>query len=252
MGGAARNEKRRRQETAARKLASAGIAVNRKSGPNRMALILVAVVVVFALLVGGFVLWSRTSGDDTAVPSNYPVTVSGAVVTAGTGPVVVDVYEDYLCPVCERFEERYGTDIKTALNEGKITVRYHAIAILDELTDPVGYSTRAANAALCAADGGFYPAYHEKLFAEQPAEGSSGLADDQLVAFGTELGAGADFAGCVTGGTHSAQVSAETEAAAGSPNLQTDGQFGTPTVAIDNTKIDLSDTDWLQNAINGA
>ena len=248
MGGAARNEKRRKQQDAARKPASAGIKVSRKSGPNRTSLILVAIVVAFAMLVGGFVLWSRTSTEEP-VASNYPVTVSGAVVTAGTGPVAIDVYEDYLCPVCERFEENYGTDIKTALNDGKITVRYHSTAILDRMTNPVGYSTRAANAALCAADASIYPAYHEKLFDEQPVEGSSGLTDDQLVAFGTEFGAGPDFAACVTDGTYSAQVAAETAAAASDPNLQTNGQFGTPTVTIDNTKTDLTDGDWLQNAV---
>jgi protein-disulfide isomerase len=249
VSGASRNEKKRKQEEAQRKLAAAGIKVTRNSGPNRTAIIMVAVVVVFALIVGGFVLWQRSGSQEPAVAATYPVSVDGAVVTAGTGPVVVDVYEDFLCPICERFEERYGQDITTALNEGKITVKYHAIAILDSRTTPEGYSTRAANASLCAADAGIYPGYHAKLFAEQPAEGSSGLTDDQLVAFGTELGAPADFAGCVTGGTHAGLVAPETDAAANNPNLQTDGQFGTPTVAVGGKKIDLNDTSWLQNAI---
>lgn len=249
MSGAARSEKRRKQEEAQRKLAAAGINVNRKPGPNRTAIIAVAVVVVFALVVGGFVLWQRSGAQEPAVAATYPVAVDGAVVTAGNGPVVVDIYEDYLCPVCERFEERYGQDITTALNEGKVTVRYHGIAILDQLTDPVGYSTRAANASLCAAGAGIFPGYHEKLFAEQPAERSSGLTDEQLVAFGTELGAPADFATCVTNGTNAALVAPSTDAAAANPDLQTDGQFGTPTVAIGGKKIDLNDTSWLQTAI---
>ena len=101
------------------------------------------------------------------------------MVTVGSGPVVVDVYEDYLCPICERFEERYGTDLTTALNENQITVRYHSIAILDERTTPAGYSTRAANAALCSVAAGIFPAYHKQLFDSQPAEGSAGLTDDR-------------------------------------------------------------------------
>ncbi|MCO1654149.1 DsbA family protein [Pseudonocardia humida] len=248
MGGAARNEKRRKQDEAARKLAAAGIKVERKTGPNRTAIIMVAVVVVFALLVGGFIFWQRSSSSADVVAS-YPVAVSGAVVTAGSGPVVVDTYEDYLCPQCERFETRYGDEIKTALNEGRITVKYHAIAILDRLTEPQGYSTRAANAALCAAAANIFPGYHEKLFAEQPAEGGSGLTDEQLVAFGTELGAGPDFGTCVTGGANSAAVGAETEKAAADQALQTEGTFGTPTVTVNGKKIDLNDTSWLQSAI---
>jgi protein-disulfide isomerase len=248
MGGASRNEKRRKQDEAARKLANAGIRVERKTGPNRTAITMVAVVVVFALLVGGFIFWQRSSSS-TDVAATYPVTVAGAVVTAGTGPVVVDTYEDYLCPQCERFETRYGDEMKTALNENKITVKYHTIAILDRLTEPQGYSTRAANAALCAAASNIYPGYHEKLFAEQPAEGGSGLTDEQLIAFGTELGAGAEFGTCVSGGANADAVGAETQKAAADPALETDGNFGTPTVTVNGQKIDLNDTSWLQTAI---
>jgi protein-disulfide isomerase len=183
------------------------------------------------------------------VEPTYSVTASGAVVTAGNGPVVIDVYEDYLCPSCERFEERYGDEITTALNDGRISVRYHSIAILDRLSAPPGYSTRAANAALCSVPAGIFSRYHDRLFAEQPAEGSAGLADDQLIAFGTEMGAQGDFAACVQDGVNADAVAAETEKATNDLSLQTEGRFGTPTVAIDGRKVDLNDTSWLQNAI---
>ena len=173
------------------------------------------------------------------------------MVTVGSGPVVVDVYEDYLCPICERFEERYGSDLTTALNENKITVRYHSIAILDELTSPQGYSTRAANAALCSVSAGIYPAYHKKLFDSQPAERSAGLTDAELIALAADLKPQGDFAGCVNGSTNSAAVTAETAKATSTPALQTDGQFGTPTVAIGGKKIDLNNSSWLQDAIKG-
>lgn len=247
MGGASRNERRRRQEAAEQRLAAAGIRVPPKKPVNRTPLIGVAVVVAVALVAGLVVLFLRGSGP--AVAPTYLATASGAVVTAGSGPITVDVYEDYLCPQCERFEERYGAELTTALNEGKVTVRYHGIAILDGRTTPAGYSTRAANAALCAVPGGVFPVFHKKLFDSQPAEGSAGLTDDQLVAFGTELGATGDFAGCVRGATNAAAVTAETNAAAATPALQTNSQFGTPTVAINGVKIDLNDQSWLKNAI---
>jgi protein-disulfide isomerase len=251
MSGAARNEKRRKQDEAARKLANAGIRVKQKQGPNRTSIVLVVVVVVFAVVVGGFILLQNRNSGAAPAAATYPVSVSGAVVTEGNGPVVVDTYEDYLCPNCERFEQRYGGDMVTALNEGKITVKAHTIAILDRSTRPAGYSTRASNAALCAAGANIYPAYRQKLFAEQPAEGSSGLTDDQLVKFGTDLGAGQDFATCVTSGKNSAAVGTETQKAAADPNLQTDGSFGTPTVVVNGKKTDLNDTAWLTNALAG-
>lgn len=247
MSGASRSEKRRKQEEVERRLAAAGIQVPpKRGGKNRTPMIVVAAVIAVAVVVGLAVLLPRLLGG--GVEPTYTATASGAVVTAGNGPVVIDVYEDYLCPSCERFEERYGDEVTTALNEGRITVRYHSISILGRLTAPEGYSTRAANAALCSVPAGVFPRYHHRLFDEQPAEGSAGLTDDQLVAFGTELGAQGDFEACVRGGTHTDAVAAETDEARSDPALQTEGRFGTPTVAIDGQKVNLNDTGWLQNA----
>jgi protein-disulfide isomerase len=248
MGGASRNDKRRRQQDAAQRLAAAGIQVPPKQGPSRTTIIVAAVLAV--VVVAGLAVYFLR-GSNTAAAPTYTASRSAAVVTVGSGPVVVDVYEDFLCPICERFEERYGTDIATAVGANQVTVRYHPIAILDERTTPKGYSTRAANAALCATDAGIFPAYHKKLFDSQPAEGSAGLTNDELIAFGTDLKAQGDFAGCVNGAGNASAITAETEKAAATPALQTDGQFGTPTVAIGGKKIDLNDSGWLQNAIKG-
>jgi protein-disulfide isomerase len=248
MGGAARNEKKRRQDAAAQRLAAAGIEVPPTKAPNRTMIIVAAVLAV--ALVAGLAVWFLR-GSGTAATPTYTASLSGAVVTVGSGPVVVDVYEDYLCPICERFEERYGSDLTTALNNNQITVRYHSIAILDNLTTPAGYSTRAANAALCSVAAGIFPAYHKQLFDSQPAERSAGLTDAELIALGTDLGAQGDFAGCVNGATNAGAITSETEQASSTAALQTDGQFGTPTVAIGGKKIDLNDSGWLENAIAG-
>ncbi len=248
MGGASRGERKRRQDAAAQRLAAAGIQVPQKRS-NTSLLIVIAVVVV-AVLVGGVVLYLRSSAGGAAVTPTYTATASGAVVTAGTGKPSIDVYEDFLCPNCEIFEKTYGNEIVSALNQGKLIVRFHSIAILDSRSNPAGYSTRAANAALCAVPAGVYPAYHQKLFASQPAEGSAGLTNDQLVQFGTELGAKGDFASCVTGAKNASAVTAETKKAVADPALQTGGVFGTPTVVANGAMVDLNNSDWLK-AITG-
>ena len=198
---------------------------------------------------------NRPWGSSTqATAASYPVAVDGVVVTAGqaSAPVTIDVYEDFLCPFCERFETRNADALTAALNEGKVKVNYHALNILDARTTPPGYSTLAANAALCAVPAGIWPAYHARLFAEQPAEGSAGLTAAQLSAIGTELGAGPAFTQCVEGNANAAAITAATEAASANPALQTDGQFGTPTIAVGGRKIDVSDSGWLQAALAGS
>lgn len=248
MGGASRGERKRRQDAAAQRLAAAGIQVPQKRS-NTPLLIVIAVVVV-AVLVGGVVLYMRSSASGATVTPTYTATASGAVVTAGTGKPSIDVYEDFLCPNCEIFEKSYGNEIVSALNQGKLTVRFHSIAILDSRSNPAGYSTRAANAALCAIPAGIYPAYHQKLFASQPSEGSAGLTNDQLVQFGTDLGAKGDFAACVTGAKNASAVTAETKKAVADPALQTGGVFGTPTVVANGAIVDLNNSNWLK-AITG-
>ncbi len=43
-----------------------------------------------------------------------------------------------------------------------------------------------------------------------------------------------------------------TKAAIGNTALQTNGRFGTPpTILVNNAKIDLNDSKWLENAIAG-
>ena len=142
-------------------------------------------------------------------------------------------------------------DIAAALGAGKIKVNYHALNILDERSDPAGYSTLAANAALCAVPAGIWPAYHDKLFAEQPAEGGPGLTVERLTALGTELGAGPEFGSCVAATARAGAITAATASASADPALQTDGQFGTPTVAVGGRKIDVSDDDWVDGVVGG-
>jgi len=249
MGGASRNEQKRKQEAAAARMRAAGITPPPPPAKGTSPLVYVAGVLGLAVVIGLVLLLTQRSGTSEA--ATYDVASAGGVVTLGdaSAPVTLDIYEDYLCPGCKAFTERDHDELTAALNEGAITVRFHPIAILNGQTTPPGYSTRAANAALCAADAGIFPAYHDRLFAQQPNEGGPGLTDGELIAFGTQLGAGPDFAECVTSGSNARSIGAETEKAVGDPNLQTNGRFGTPTVAVDGKKVSISSSGWLDEVI---
>src|SRR3954447_14291411 len=216
MGGASRNERKRRQEAAA---ASRKPSVDRVPGAgrkdNRVKVGIIVAVVIVAVFATVYIVLNRPWGSSQPVAASYPVAVDGVVVTAGqaSAPVTVDVYEDFLCPFCERFETRNADALTAALNEGKVKVNYHALNILDARTTPPGYSTLAANAALCAVPANIWPAFHARLFAEQPAEGSTGLTAAQLSTIGTDLGARSAFTQCVEGNGNAAAITAATEAA---------------------------------------
>lgn len=241
----AQSERERRQAAESR-LHAAGITPPKKPGGAARGLVIGAVVLVFALAGGLYLAWQNyTAGAEPT----YPVARDGAVVRAGdqAAPVTVDVYEDYLCPTCQQFERIYRDQLTRGMNDGTIKVNYHTIAILDDRSAPPGYSTRAGNAALCAVDAGIYPAYHSRLYVDQPRQGAAGLSVEQLTALGTELGATGEFGGCVAGQGGTPSIVDATDAAVANPAAAPGGRFATPTVLVDGRMADLSNSDWLSN-----
>src|SRR5207302_5865292 len=89
-----------------------------------------------------------------ATPAHASKDGTGIVVSTGTA--TVDFYQDFLCPICKQFESQASSTLDSMVAQKKIALVYHPIAILDDRTNPSGYSTRAAAAAACAADGNKY------------------------------------------------------------------------------------------------
>lgn len=174
-------------EKRAAEAAAAAAAARRQR--TMVAAVSAAVVVVVAVVVAIVVQSARTSGAaDAASPVNV---ADGAVVVGAGNPVVVQVYEDFLCPVCGRFEATTGDTLEQLAADGSIELRYQPIAILD-YASPDEYSTRALNAAGVVADAAgveAFQAMHDALYAQQPAENGPGLTDDQLVALAADAGA---------------------------------------------------------------
>lgn len=217
-----------------------------KSGSRTVIYVVLGVLVAVVLVAWAFMMFA--GGSKAKVAATYTTTVQGSVVVAGKQAAnTVDVYEDFLCPICGRFEANFSGELTQAINDGKVQVRYHPVAILNRATNPAGYSLRAANAGICAAEAGIFPAYHEKLFTEQPSEGSAGLTDQELIDKANQVGAPATFANCVSSGKYSKAVTAETLRAAKDTSLRAEGSngFGTPTVTVNGKRADLSDDNWL-------
>jgi protein-disulfide isomerase len=136
---------------------------------------------------------------DPGVPGRLPAgaTVEGDGVMVGHGPVRVDAFIDFLCPFCRQFELSSGPALAELVAGGEVSLVYHPLNFLDEASS-TSYSTRAAAASGCAADGGRFVAYAHALFAGQPPEGGPGLSDGELAALGPQVGlAETAFTACV-------------------------------------------------------
>lgn len=137
------------------------------------------------------------------VPSRVPssATPGGDGVVVGDGPVPVDVYIDFLCPFCRRFELSAGPPLATMVTEHRISLIYHPMNFLDQAST-TRYSTRSASSSGCAADQDRFMDYAHALFVNQPPEGSAGLSDAELITVGESVGLGPAFASCVAGGQY--------------------------------------------------
>lgn len=144
-----------------------------------------------------------TTHSDIAPPSRIPrgAAANGDGITEGSTGTLVDIYIDFLCPFCRMFEQQHGAAIDQAVDRGRITAVYHPVGFLDRLST-TRYSTRAAAAAACAADGSRFRQYRSALFDHQPPENSDGLSDDELVALAAPAGLDEGFAQCVPAGAY--------------------------------------------------
>jgi protein-disulfide isomerase len=197
-----------------------------------------AVVVLAVALVIVFVVQSRRTDTSGATPAGAVADGTAFPVGEADAPVTVDLYEDFLCPVCRQFEEVNGATLESLAEEGTVRIQYRPIAILDRASDDE-YSTRALNAAAVvfdAAGSEAFAEFHASLFAEQPAEGGPGLSDDRLIELAAEAGAtGTEVENGIRDRRFEAWTRRVTDAASQA------GVTGTPTVLIDGEPLDLAE-----------
>ena len=216
-----------------------------------------ALIVVLVSVIGIGVQANRAkiTGDVTATNAS----VSNGVVFGKAAPATVDVFYDYQCPHCLVLEQGVHTALETAARAGKAQVRFHPVAFLDSSSSGNHYSTRAANAALCASDVSvdMFLKYHDILFGKdpsgvqiQPPEGSHGRTDTELISYAKQAGMTpaqiTTFTTCVQSQQHKALVQAMTE------NASKRGVVGTPTVKVNGKELSSPDLASLQAAIDAA
>jgi protein-disulfide isomerase len=208
----------------------------------------VATVVVAAgicLAASGCTEQATTGGGpehQKTTSAAMPTGTKGAVdfdkgfLTLGSGSTVVDTFIDPMCPYCGEFERTNGSQLGGLVNDGTITLRIHPLTFLDQASGGSKYSSRASSALTCVAAN--HPVktlvYLSALYAKQPAEGSSGLSDNQLVKLADTSGAG-DASACIRGGDYIAWAQTFNDKAlrGGITGADITSIKGTPTILVD-------------------
>ncbi len=225
---------------------------NAKRDKRRTMLVQIGVVVVVALvLIGGTIAVLSAMDDENSGTSTTPanVTDDGSVVVGNPdAPVTLQIVEDFQCPACQSFEAA-AADLLSSYAEGDdVKVEFRGISFLDQASTN-RYSSRALNASACVVDEDpdNWKAFHDAMFANQPAEGGAGLTDDEILALvedaGVERSAVED---CVTDEAFADWVESTTEAS------NEDGVTGTPTLFLNGELLESTDPADVQSAVDQA
>ncbi|PWI18984.1 hypothetical protein DI272_36165 [Streptomyces sp. Act143] len=180
----------------------------------------------------------KDDGGDSAGPVVAPSGANGddnlAIPVGKTdAKSTLTVWEDFRCPACKSFEDTYRATIHELTDAGQLKVEYHLATIIDGNMGGTGSRT-AANAAACAQDAGKFPAYHDVLYENQPAETDDTYADNsKLIELAKKVDGldTATFRTCVEKGTHNSWVAKSAAA------FRSGGFSGTPTVILNGKNI---------------
>jgi len=206
---------------------------------RRNLLIQIGLTAIVVLLGVGLVLYIVTSGDKkpaSGEAKSIRVSTSKVINKEGTSDpkAVVSLYEDFLCPHCRDFEQKFGPTISQLIDSGAIAADFYMVAILDSPSTN-NYSSRAGAAAYCVADESkdAFRRFHAALYAQQPGETGGSFPDDaRLVEVARQAGAGGSAPDCIKKGKYVPMVQGLAAAT---------GTQSTPTIKINGQAFDVTE-----------
>jgi len=208
-----------------------------KDNFTRNLVIGVVLGVVLIMLVPTLI--SKQTKTTAKIPANVSAERGYGIVFNGelTGVPVIDIYEDFQCPVCAQFEGAQGDYIESLIADKKATVVFHTLSFIGT------ESIIAANAAACSADEDKFLALHKMLYQTQPKENSGAWTNEALVSAGKSVGISSkSYDDCVTNGTYADWVT-NVQNSAASKDVNS-----TPTVFINGKELNRGN-DYYDRAL---
>ena len=191
--------------------------------------LVIAVVVGVALIMLVPTILSKQTDTSAAIPASVSAEDGYGIVFNKelTGVPFIEIYEDFQCPACARFESIAGEYIEELITTKKAKVAFHTLSFLG------GESQIAANAAACAADEGKFLQLHKTLMANQPSENSGAWTSSYFSTLGLGLGISSpEYDKCISTNKYKGWVNNVADEGA-KRNINS-----TPTVLINGKEID--------------
>ncbi|GAA2236317.1 hypothetical protein GCM10010401_05430 [Rarobacter faecitabidus] len=267
MAGNPSSKSDRRESARAKAAALRDEQLRREARGRRITLLSIVIGLLLVVALVGYIVVSgnkKTTVDPNAAAPPTATGVNGGIPfgsdgTAGSvndGAINVEVYADFLCPWCARFEAANTGILDEYRVAGDITLVMHPLSMLSG-GSKTAYSSRSASAfayvTVHAPDKAL--AFNTILYAEQPAESGSGLSDDEIVDLAKQAGVPDDVAAASVSNEYADwAITLASQAAANAAVTGGTGQLSTPTILIDGVKYagGPEDTEAFRAAIDAA
>ncbi len=203
---------------------------------QRQRLITIGLIMLGAALVVFAVIWPqlRPVGEIvTVTPAALP-DADGLSLGDPNAPVIIDVFEDFQCPACQRFTE--NTEpliIQNLVASGQARYVFHNYPFLDgNGAGSTGESDQAANAAMCANEQDKFWEMHSILYANWNGENQGAFSSRRLQAMAESLELDLDaFNSCFNSNKYEAEIQADFDLGGQM------GVSGTPTVFVNGQRV---------------
>jgi protein-disulfide isomerase len=214
---------------------------------RRNLLIQIGLTAIVVLVGVGLVLYIMNSAGKkpaSGEAKSIRVSTEKVITKEGTSDpkAVVSLYEDFLCPHCRDFEQKFGPTINQLIDSGAIAADYYMVAILDSPSTG-NYSSRTAAAAYCVADESkdAFRRFHAALYAQQPGETGASFPDDsRLIEVARQAGAGGTVPDCINKGKYVPMVEGLAQAT---------GTQSTPTIKINGQEFPVTEETTAEDLV---
>jgi len=155
------------------------------------------------------------------------------VLGSADAPVELVEFSDFRCPACMDANSTLSTPLRQLIDEGTARLVHKHMLVIDRENT----SLNAAEAAECAADQGYYWAFHDMLFANQPTQGTK-WSRDAMKQYARALGLDTEsFNQCMDSQKYRQKVLADSN-----EGYTTPGITGTPSFLVNGNLLRLQRT----------
>lgn len=200
---------------------------NPKRGSSSLIWLIVGGVVMVALIAFAIYLNMPRASGPIAQPDVDAAWIDGMSLGDPDAPVLVEAYEDFLCPHCGEWTSTVEVRIKEDyVKSGQVRFEYKPFPLQGFAPG----SNMAAQAASCAAEQNSFWPYHDRLFAAQ-TRGQAGYTIDELVGYAGELNLNQQsFTQCMSSLQHQDEINATVQegvsrGVTGTPSIFINGQL---------------------------